>query len=33
VTVSICEFAVGFGRFLRKNSSSQFGFGFYGSGF
>ena len=33
VTVSICEYAVGFGRFLRKNRSSRFGFGFYGSRF
>ena len=34
VTVSICEFVVGFGRFLRKkNRGSRFGFGFYGSRF
>jgi len=29
-TVSSCEFAVGFGRFLRKKRGSWFGLGFYG---
>jgi len=33
VMVSICEFAVCFSRFLRKNHGSRFGFGFYGSRF